>query len=207
MSKIKKYANSEDARNNKVTKEFAEHQRKEYLKKKWKKYKPNVFETLPLRFIKKFKTYDFSKIEKQEAKSIFIYGECGTGKSVMSAYLYIDFVRQLFLKKRYNISYHFVIFPNFLFEIQRNYSQFFEVLEKYAECDILVLDDFSAKKMTEFVYDSVYFVLNERCLNNRITIINSNHNLESLANIFDDRIVRRIDEDYEFIEKKRYKKS
>jgi DNA replication protein DnaC len=81
------------------------------------------------------------------------------------------------------------------------------LVKKYCKCDLLVLDDFGIKKVTDYVYSLIYLIINERYLNMLPTIINSNYTLDELSDQLDDtRIIRRIEEDYILINKKLWKK-
>ena len=49
-----------------------------------------------------------------EITSLYIYGKVGTGKTVISAYYYVNFLKQLYLQQSFFIdkTYHFVVFSN-----------------------------------------------------------------------------------------------
>lgn len=212
----KKYLTESDKIFKRVNPEYALKQTEKHKEQAWlNKHRQNVINTLPKRLAANFASYDFTNISKQKIQSTFIYGKAGVGKSVLSAYLYLNFVHQLY-KKRGNFSslkFHFVIFSKFIDSMQNLYGKNNVIqlnpnlMQDYTNCDVLVLDDFGIKKVTDYVYTLTYQIINERYLNMLPTIINSNHTLSELGTIFeDDRIIRRIDEDYLFIDKIPYKK-
>ena len=215
----KKYLTKSDKAFNRVNPDYAlklSLRSKELL---WlNEHRQNVIDTLPKRLAHHFASYDFTGINKQDVQSIFIHGKAGVGKTVLSAYLYVEFVRDLYIKRGgiAALKYNYVIFPNFIEEMQNLFLQstLFEkakvkqnyLIHKYSNCDILVLDDFGTKKITEYVYSLIYLVINQRYLNMLPTIINSNLSLPELGEyLSDDRIPRRIDEDYLLIDKADWK--
>jgi len=204
MTKIKKYLSKSDKFRNIISPEYANYLQQKDRKRKWKKkVKQKVIDTLPLRLAQKFNTYDFSKFPEKKIHSIFMYGKTGTGKTVACAYYYVEFVKQLYLQQSAFVkTYNFVVYSKLMEDLQRDFATSSTIMKEYMECDLLVIDEFGVKKLTEYVYDRIYLIINERYLSMLPTIINSNDNLEEILNKFDDRIVRRIEEDYELIEKK-----
>ena len=207
MAKIKKYLSKADKFRNIISPEYALFLQKQYRKKQWKKKgRQKVIDSLPFRLAENFNTYDFSNLPKRKIGSMFIYGKAGTGKTVACAYYYLEFVKQLYLEQSsFTKTHHFIVYSKLMENLQKDYIDSDNLMKKYMECDLLVIDEFGVKKLTEYVYDRIYLIINERYLSLLPTIINSNDNLEQIKNKFDDRIVRRIEEDYELIEKKPYK--
>lgn len=201
---MKKYLSKTDKLRGIISPEYAEHLQQKERKKKWRnEVRQTVIDTLPERLAKQFDTYDFKKFPKKKVSSMYVYGEVDTGKTVLSAYYYVDFVRQMFLQQSsFTKTYEFVIYSRMIENLQRDFSTAHEFIQKYTECDLLVIDEFGLKKLTDYVYDRVYQIINERHLRLLPTVINSNYNLEGIGRLFNDsRIIRRIQEDYELIEK------
>lgn len=211
----KKYLTKSDKTFKRVNPEYALKQTEKHKEQAWlNEHRQNVINTLPKRLNANFASYDFTNIKIPKTQSVFIYGNAGVGKSVLSAYLYLNFVHSLYIKNGVfsGIDYNYVIFPAWIESMQNKFNKNGVIelnpksMQDYTNCDILVLDDFGIKKVTDYVYSIVYSIINERYLNMLPTIINSNHSLSELATIFeDDRIVRRIEEDYLLIDKKSYK--
>lgn len=203
---MKKYLSKADKYRGVISPEYAKHLQQKDRKRKWKKkVRQKVIETLPSRLSEKFNSYDFSMLPEKKISSMFIYGKAGTGKTVACAYYYVDFVRQLYLEQSaFTRTHHFVVYSKLMESLQKDYTNSEDLMKKYMECDLLVIDEFGVKKLTEYVYDRIYLIINERYLSMLPTIINSNDDLEVIKGKFDDRIVRRIEEDYELIEKDYY---
>ena len=68
-----------------------------------------------------------------------------------------------------------------------------EVLAPYLESDVLLLDDLGTEPLlNNITLDYLYLILNERILNNKSIIINSNLTLEELLDRYGERIFSRI---------------
>ena len=69
----------------------------------------------------------------------------------------------------------------------------FEIAEEIAKFSgVLVIDDLGAEKMTDFVKQIIYFIINEREQRCLTTIITSNFSLAQLDEHIDSRISSRI---------------
>lgn len=212
---MKKYLTKTDKALKRVSKEYAMKQAEKHKERAWlKEHKQSVINTLPKRLAANFTSYDFKQnqyknIDRTKKQSVYIHGEAHTGKTVLSSYLYLNFIHDLYLSRSSfaNLKFHFVVFSDFIDEMQNNLKDPNQLVKKYRECDLLVLDDFGIKKVTDYVYSLTYLIINDRYLNMLPTIINSNHSLSELGSVFeDDRIIRRIEEDYILINKTSYKK-
>lgn len=206
--KVQKYLTKADKAIGKVNPEYANIELNKHLERTWKdEVKQKIIKTLPKRIAENYNTYSFSKPIQKEPISLYIYGEVGTGKTIICAYYYVEFIKYLYFKQGFyaGIKHHFVLMSNLLDSLQKDFQDHENLVKQYSQCDLLVLDEFGAKKMTEYVYDIIYLIINERYVNCLPTIINSNNSLKEIGNKFnDERIIRRIEEDYILIEKKPY---
>jgi DNA replication protein DnaC len=119
-------------------------------------------------------------------KSYFFYGDTGAGKTFTAVEI---------LKKRWKNGQSglFISYPELLFSIQTNYEQNAEMVDeikKYKQ--LIVLDDFGAEKMTDFVRQVSYLIINYREQNKLQTIITSNFTLDEIDMYIDRRISSRI---------------
>lgn len=196
-----------------ISKKQANKLRSKELRKKWKKkYLKETLKRLPLKFQKNYKSYD--KVHVQNVKSSYLFGETGAGKTILSCFMFLKAVKTFYFRKGYypNIKAYYLNFPDLFIELQNAINSKEEsysgLIKQYSECDILVLDDFAAKKISDFIGDIVYVIINHRYENDKLTIINSNVAFKKLSSMLgDDRIVRRIDETYVIAEKEHYSKS
>jgi DNA replication protein DnaC len=194
-----------------MNKKEANKKRAKFLKKQWrKKHFNSALKLCPLKFQTNFESYNTPEIK--EIKSSYIYGEVGNGKTILAAFLFLQAIEQTYYKKGYypNVSAHFVNFPDLFFELQKTMKDFSSatVYEKYLTCDILVIDDFLKKKVSDWVADIVYHIINSRYEQQLLTILTSNLTLPEVSDkLQDDRVTRRIEESFIIAKKAHYSKS
>jgi DNA replication protein DnaC len=169
----KKYLTKSDKTFKRVNPEYALKQAEKHKEASWlNEHRQNVINTLPKRLAANFDSYDFTNIKHTGFKSVFIHGKAGVGKSVLSAYLYLEFVHELYIKRGTfsSIRYNYVIFPKWVELMQNRFNKngIIELnsssMQDYITSDILVLDDFGVKKITDYVYSMIYSIINERYL-------------------------------------------
>jgi hypothetical protein len=90
----------------------------------------------------------------------------------------------------------FVAVPELLLSLRESYSRNDtsegEIISKYTEGSLLVLDDLGAEKSTEWSINILYIIIDRRYRDEKKTIITSNLSLDELADKLDDRIASRI---------------
>jgi len=143
--------------------------------------------------------------------SQFIYGNSRNGKSVYAAFLMLEAYKNQYLKHgtfrgnyvEPNIKYIFVNYLDILSELKQSFSDVtkneFDILNKYVDAAILVIDDWGTTKPSDWAFDIFYALIEKRMLHERVTIITSNNGLEKIGELWDDRIRYRIEETYEVI--------
>lgn len=65
-------------------------------------------------------------------------------------------------------------------------------LQKYTDCDLLILDDLGTEMRTQFVVSALYTVLNERLLRQKSMIISTNLRPEDLEGRYSPQIASRL---------------
>ena len=133
---------------------------------------------------------DSGFLKSENIGGLFIHGPSGVGKTFLTASL----ARELFVRGS-DVKWRFESLPRLVMEIQDCFhkkTSSLDFLKEIVESEILVLDDLGVEKLTEFVYQAIYFVLNEREMNCRPTLITSNFSLAEIQDKFDSRISSRI---------------
>lgn len=136
--------------------------------------------------------------QRKPGQGLYLFGDCGTGKTFLAALIAKEFLRD---------GKH-VIFgdvPALLKEIKRTFDgkgDAAEVLDRYCDCDLLVLDDLGAGQITDWNVGQLYQIINSRYNDNKSTVVTSNLDLKSLTdklsirdkngNIIDDFAAKRI---------------
>ena len=133
-------------------------------------------------------------------RGVYLHGKAGRGKTVMAC----SIMREIILggicpdysSSRNRNPIQFYSNPKLIMQLQDSFKgdgdSAFKKLEKIARQNIIVLDDLGAEKLTDFVRQSLYFLINEREQWMKKTIITSNYSLDELDRYIDGRISSRI---------------
>jgi DNA replication protein DnaC len=124
---------------------------------------------------------DALKISKQFVKNypvqdvgLLFIGPCGVGKT----HLAVAIIQELILKK--NIRCAFYDFRELIRDIQNTFTpdsslSESEVLEPVFMSEVLVLDELGAKRTTAWVEETIFYIINQRYNNKKLTILTSNY--------------------------------
>lgn len=135
--------------------------------------------------------------DKKPAKGLYLYGGCGTGKTFLAALIARSFILD-------GMSVLFADMPTLLGEIQSTFGGKGDaqtIIDRYVNCDLLILDDLGVGKVTEWNVGILSQILNARYNLEKATVLTSNYDLrglqERLANTDDyaaARIISRLTE-------------
>lgn len=121
---------------------------------------------------------------------LYIHGKVGTGKTVLAC----NVAREVIIEEGAVIE--FISFPKFIITLQTCYRREEEdpreLLDWAADARVLIIDDMGAEKITPFVRQAIYYIINEREQWQRRTIITSNFTLAELDDYIDSRVSSRI---------------
>jgi len=153
-----------------------------------KKYYDSEIIEVPLKF--RDLNYDKKIVDENYGFNLFISGESGIGKTTLAA----SIIKQV-IRNRMKIKW--ISYPAFIMELQnmfRNDKESpFDTADNIANFNgILVIDDLGSEKMTDWVRQITYFIINEREQRELPIIITSNFSLEEIAQQIDIRISSRI---------------
>ncbi len=139
---------------------------------------------------------NFADTFKPEKSDSFIFlGATGLGKTHLSSA-----VAQVIIEKGSYVVYESAIK---LFEDYESkkfarsyYSDSEDESEKYADCDLLIIDDLGCEMTNQFTLSCLYNVINMRLIRHKSTIISTNLPRDELRKRYSDRIISRIFGDY-----------
>ena len=128
-----------------------------------------------------------------EKFSLLLYGDFGTGKTGLA----VGALREWQVLKHEPAL--FITAPQLLDRIRETYSgraedSEAEVLQLVKDVELLVLDDLGAERVTDWVQEKLFTIINYRHDWHRVTIFTSNLDIRRLAGHLGERIVWRIDE-------------
>lgn len=123
-------------------------------------------------------------------ESLFITGSIGSGKTVLACSIAKKAIRN-------GCGVTYISYPAFIMKLQSSFKAdkedpFLIAQEIARDENILFIDDLGAEKITDFVRQITYFILNEREQWNLITVITSNYSLSQLDEQVDARVSSRI---------------
>lgn len=135
----------------------------------------------------------------KEKKGLYLWGDCGVGKTHIVHGFFRKFVEKKIGAKLYNS-------PELLDVIRDYYgkSGYYEYRDNKLKLlldyeGVLIIDDLGAEKPTQWVAETFYKIINVRYEKMLRTIFTSNLSLEQLADAVGDRIPSRIAEMCEVI--------
>lgn len=161
------------------------------LKKKEIEYKRTKYieklKTLPKKFRYLKDKYNLKKkINELKNQSLFLFGETGSGKTALATFI----LKSLWKDGKPG---KFISYPEFVFKIITDFNSAHEkvdFIKTYKRC--LVIDDFGAEKVTDFIRHVSYLIIDYRESNELKTIITSNFSLDEIDAFIDRRISSRI---------------
>jgi DNA replication protein DnaC len=184
--------------------EFWEKQGKDKFRKET--FPPRVVRDLQQELIPLQDILDLMECIAKEKKGVYIYAPPGTGKTLLAASVLEQIKKECSINSNLAessygkcISTGFITVARLLMEFRDTFhnpvAEYTEkqILEKYVNIDWLILDDLGVEKNTDWSFQLLHTLTNERYENLKRTIMTSNFGLPELGSkLEDDRIPSRI---------------
>lgn len=145
---------------------------------------------VPKRFYSADKA-DFDKYPDLDVEQgYFITGSCGTGKTRLLA----SIIKEMF---KNGIPSYFISTTTWIESKKKMFDKqndFDYLLDKILTVDVLCIDDIGSERITDFVKNEIFYVVEYRYSNMLKTFFTSNMSLRQIAESYDDRLASRIAE-------------
>ena len=129
---------------------------------------------------------------EKEGKGFYFWSETkGSGKTMIAAAIANELIT------KYRRFAKFATSLDILDEIKATFNKNSEdteskLLSDLSRADFLIIDDFGTERVTDWVGEKFYQIINGRYINKKVTIYTSNHDLNTLQ--YDERVKSRIKE-------------
>lgn len=136
------------------------------------------------------KMIDYGKLWGKSPHSLFLTGNCGTGKSTYARGLLREaFINNPNLWPRHYKSYNLC---SELAEERKKYGSDRDLVNKLATCDLLILDEFGRESNSDAVVNQFHEIFDIRFENKLPTIVISNFNFKQLEEVTTKAIASRL---------------
>ena len=163
---------------------------------RWKTF--NDFEAVnPLLASAKRAAYDIVMNFPDVKKGLFLWGNPGTGKTLLSAIILTELIKHHAVEGKFiKISRNFFNLLRATFaEGSETYGQSGKIERLFAEVDVLIIDDFGVQRDSAWEQETLYNLIDARYEAEKFTIITSNNNPgKSMKEFSEGRVLSRIKE-------------
>ena len=121
--------------------------------------------------------------------NLLFSGNTGLGKTFLSACIARSVADQGYSVVYESAGHLFTALEKARFEASEENRR---AAAKYAECDLLIVDDLGTELPGQFVTSALYTLVNDRLLEGRPTIISTNLNIDELARRYNPQIASRL---------------
>ena len=129
-------------------------------------------------------------------KGLYLWGNSGTGKTLLSVIILTELIKHHAIKGRYTkITDFYSMLKSTFGEKSERYGESSLIEKEFAEIDILVIDDLGVQRDSPWEQETLYNLIDARYERGKFTIITSNQNPEqSLKELSGGRILSRLRE-------------
>ena len=124
-----------------------------------------------------------------ESGNLLLSGNTGLGKTFLSACI----AREV-ATKGFSVAYESAVhlFSNMERAKFENDAQAREKVQRYTDCDLLIIDDLGTEIVGQFTLTALYTIINDRILRQKATIISTNLDIDTIKSRYNLQITSRL---------------
>lgn len=117
-------------------------------------------------------------VDEKPTRGLYLFGEVGTGKTFLAA-----LIAQEYVAKGKSVVFGDV--PSLLADLKATFGKggTEDLLNRYCDCNLLILDDIGAGKVTDWNVGVLYQIINARYNADKLTIATSNCDFNGLEDV------------------------
>ena len=128
--------------------------------------------------------------------NLFLYGNAGVGKTFLSHCIAAEVLNRSCSALYFSAKDLFDLLADAAFERNGRNS---DSARAIYECDCLTIDDLGTETVNSFSLPQLFYIINERIISSRSTIISTNLMLDQFAEMYTERIFSRITSSYTIV--------
>ena len=74
-----------------------------------------------------------------------------------------------------------------------------DLYDRILDCDLLIIDDLGSELVNTMTNSSFFYILNDRLINKKATVISTNLGLNAMRDYYSERVTSRIQSEYDII--------
>lgn len=154
------------------------------------KVDPNLGVNIRTLMAKTFDTcFHYARNFGANSENLLFSGDTGLGKTFLSACIAKEVAT-----KGFSVAYESAV--HLLTNMERakfeNDETAREKVQRYTDCDLLIIDDLGTEIVGQFTLTALYTLINDRILSGKATIISTNLNSDGIARRYSPQIVSRL---------------
>ena len=143
---------------------------------------------------------DYAHLFSQRSGNLLFTGAPGLGKTFLSACIAREVSEKGFSVVYDTAAHVFQQFESGKFGRENPFEEDpEEEINRYLNCDLLIMDDVGTEMLTSFVQSVFYRVINDRLLNQKKTILSTNLSMDKLGDRYGAAVLSRIQGEYQIL--------
>lgn len=135
---------------------------------------------------------DFIRTFQSSYRNLLLYGNPGVGKTFLTNCIARELLNRCCSTVYLSATRLFDVCGDNAFRSGDASEENQALYDSLLSCDLVIIDDLGTEMTNSFTVSSLFYLINERCLRKRSTIISTNLSLHDIRGIYGERIFSRI---------------